>query len=98
MHADDFADITEALVFHPGFDQAAVDARKAHCASAALFEQVDQRLVDLSGQHHLDDIHGFLIGDAQAVHENRGLAQFLHQIGNLRPAAVHQHDFDADQP
>ena len=59
-------------------------------------DQRHQALVDLARQHHLHDVGGFRVGHAQAVDEFALFAQLLKHFGDLRPAAVHQHDLDAD--
>ena len=64
-------------------------------ADAAALEQRDQILVDLPGQHLLDDAHGLLIGVAQAAHKFGLLAHLFQHTVNSRAAAVHQHDTHA---
>ena len=98
MHLLDLSHISQALVLDGALQQAAVHAGKAHGFAALHLQQVDQGLVDLAGQNHLDDIHGFPVGDAEATHEFRLFAEPVHEIVDLRPAAVHQHDPDADEP
>ena len=67
----------------------------------------DERKIQLSaqrsqwmnaGEHYLDDIHRFLISDAQTVDKFRFLSQPVHEVVDLRAAAVHQHDAHADEP
>ena len=66
-------------------------------ADAAALEQRDQILVDLPGQHLLDDAHGLLIGVAQAAHKFGLLAHLFQHTVNSWAAAVHQHDTHAEQ-
>jgi hypothetical protein len=53
-------------------------------------------LVDGAREHHLDDLHGGVVGDAQPVDEARLHPGLLEHRGDLRPAAVHHHHVDAD--
>src|SRR5207248_6394496 len=58
--------------------------------------------VDLADQHHAGDVEGFRIGDPETIAELGLLAQPLHELADLRTAAVddnrahadgsHQHD------
>ena len=57
----------------------------------------NKALVDLARKHHLHDFGGFRVRHAQAAHKFALLAHALEHLGNFRPAAVHQHDLDADQ-
>ena len=98
VHLLDFAHEAQPLILDAALQQAAVHAGEADGLAALHLQQVDQGLVDLAGQHHLHDIHGFLVRHAQAVHEDRLLAQTIHQIIDFRPAAVHKHDMNADEP
>ena len=45
-------------------------------------------------KHHLDDLDGLLVGDAQAVDEFRLDAELLQHGRDLRAAAVHHHRID----
>ena len=49
--------------------------------------------VDLAHQHHAGDVEGVGVGDPQAVEELGLLAQPLHELADLGPAAV-----DDDRP
>ena len=72
--------------------------RQPHRAAAVApddVDEADQLLVDAAGEHHLDDAHGLLVGDAHAVDEARLHAQLVEHVGDLRPAAV---DDDRVQP
>ena len=53
-------------------------------------------LVDRTGQDHLDDIDGFLVGDPQAVDELRLDIDALQHLADLRSAAVDHDGIDAD--
>lgn len=74
-----------------------VEARQADGAAALKLNQIHERLVDLARQHHERHADGFLVRHAHAVDERAFLAHFAEHIGDLRPAAVHQHDLHADQ-
>ena len=59
--------------------------------------QVDDVLVDLAAEHHLDHVHGLVVGDAHALDELALLADALQQLVDLRAAAVHHHRIHAHQ-
>ena len=48
-------------------------------------------------QHHLDDVHRLLVGDAHAADELRLDAELLQQAADLRAAAVDDDRVDADE-
>ena len=62
--------------------------------AAGGVDVADDLLVDRAGQHHLDDLDGRLVGDAQAVDEFRLDAELLEHGRDLRAAAVHHHRID----
>ena len=78
-------------------DEGAVLAGQADGAAAVLVDQIDDVLVDLPAEHHLDHVHGLGVGDAHALDELALLAEALEQVVDLRPAAVHHHRVHADQ-
>ena len=80
-----------------GAHQSAVLAGEAHALTAGLIDQLDDFLVDLTGEHHLDDVHGLFVGDPHALHELALLADPGKQLFDLRPAAMHHDRIDADQ-
>ena len=80
-----------------GADEVAVLAGQADGLAAVLVDQVDDVLVHLAAEHHLDDFHGFGIGDAHALDELALLADAGQQVLDLRAAAVHDDDVEADQ-
>ena len=91
----DLTDVAEVNVrLALAHDHVAVHAAQAN---AAALEQRDQILVDLPGQHLLDDAHGLLISVAQAAHKFGLLAHLFQHTVNSRAAAVHQHDTHAEQ-
>ena len=93
-----FAHIAELLILHFGFDEISVHAAKSYGFSATLFKHGDKSLVDLSCKDHLDDVHGLLVGDSQAVDEFGLLAELVHHACNLRSASVNQNDLYSDEP
>ena len=72
----------------------AVLAAKPDGLAAGGVDVADDLLVDRAGQHHLDDLDGLFVGDAQAVDEFRLDAELLQHGGDLRAAAVHHHRID----
>ena len=57
----------------------------------------DDLAVDLADQRHAHDVDGLGVGDAQPVDELGLLAQASHELGDLRPAAVHDDRVHADE-
>ena len=72
----------------------AVLAAQADGLAAGGVDVADDLLVDRAGQHHLDDLDGLLVGDAQAGGEFRLDAELLQHGLDLRAAAVHHHRVD----
>ena len=66
--------------------------------AALVFDEVHQALVDLACEHHLNDVGGLFICDAQPVDELALFADFLKSIRYLGAAAVNQNDLYADEP
>ena len=102
IDAADFADMAEIDDFRRlsswrrffqgdffGADKIAVLAGQADRFTAVHVDQVDDLLVDQPAQHHLNHIHGLAVGDAHAVDEVRGFAEFLSKLADLRAAAMH---------
>ena len=98
-HVDlrDLAHVAEPLVAHARLDHLPVDAGQADRSAALLPDEIDERLVDLSGEHHLHDVGGLGVRDAQTVDKLRLLAELLQHIRDLGPAAVHEHDLHSDE-
>ena len=94
----DFSHIAQPFVLLGAFNQPPVHAGQAHRLAALHFQKVDQGFVHLARQHHLNDVHGLLVRDPPAFHEHGLLAQPVHQLIDLRPAAVNQHHPDTDEP
>jgi len=72
----------------------AVLAAQADRLAAGLVDIADQLLVDRAREHHLDDLDGRGIGDAQARREFRFDTEPLQHGRDLRPAAMHHHRID----
>ena len=66
--------------------------------TALFLQQVHQGLVYLTGQHHLHDVHRFLVGDPQTVDKYGLFAVFLHHFVDFGTTAVDQHHLDTDEP
>ena len=73
----------------------AVLAAQADRLAAGRVDEADDLLVDRAREHHLDDLDGGGIGDAQPAGELRLDAEPLEHLADLRPAAVHHHRIDA---
>src|SRR4030095_10353444 len=69
-------------------EEPGVLARKADRLAPVVIDAADDLLVDLTDQHHLDDLDRFLIGHAHAADEARLLAEPDHQGADLPGAAV----------
>ena len=57
----------------------------------------DDLAVDLADEHHAGDVDGLGVGDPLAVAELGHLAEPLHEVADLRAAAVHDDRPDADR-
>ena len=77
-----------------GEHEVAVFAAQPDRASSRFVDVRDDLLVDGPGQHHLDDLDGRRIGDAQAGREFRFDAQPGEHRLDLRAAAMHDHGID----
>jgi hypothetical protein len=62
-----------------------------------LFDILHELFVDFSGQNHLDNFHGFFVGDAQAVYKHGFFAHFLQGFCDKGAAAVYDNNPYADQ-
>jgi hypothetical protein len=80
-----------------GMDEITVLPGQADGLAAVAVDQVDDFLVHVAAQHHLYDVHGFVIGDAHALDEHAFLAQLVQHVIDLRAAAMHHHRVHADQ-
>ena len=79
------------------FDEVIVAAGDADGFRAALVEQGDNFFIDEAAEHHFDDAHGFVVGNAHSLDEFAFLADFFQHFVNLRPAAVDDDGVDADE-
>ena len=77
-------------------DERAVLPGQADRLAAVLVDEADDLLVELA-QHHLDDVHHPVVGDAHPLAELALDAHRLQQVADLRPAAVDDHRVHADQ-
>ncbi len=75
-------------------DHVAVLAGEPDRPPARRVDEADDLLVNRAGQHHLDDLDGFLVGNAQARGELGLDAEALEHLPDLRPAAMHDHRID----
>ena len=90
-------DVAEARVLAPGLDHAPVYAADAHGPAAGGLDEVDEALADLAGEHHLRYLGRLAVRDAQAVHESALHAHLVHDLADVRPAAVDEHHAHADE-
>ena len=70
-------------------DHVAVLAAQADRPAALGVDEADDLLVDRAGEHHLDDLDGRLVGDAQAGGKLRLDAELFQHGADLRAAAMH---------
>src|ERR1700693_1605665 len=72
-------------------DQAAVLTAQPHRHAAMLINEVDDRLVNLTDQDHLDNIQGLLVRDSHAANKAAGDPHLIEHFVDLRAAAM-DHD------
>ena len=77
-------------------DEGAVLPGEPDRLAAVLVDQADDLLVELA-QHHLDDVHHAIVGDAHALAELALDAHLLQQIADLRAAAVNDDGIHPDE-
>ena len=73
-----------------------VFAGQADGAPTVLANQAYDLLIHGAAQHHLDHVHGGVVGHAQATAEGRLDADAIEHAVDLRPAAVHHHHANTD--
>ena len=79
------------------FEHAAVYPGQPESLASAFAEHHHEVFVDLSGKDHLHDLGGLAVGIAQSADELRLFADAFEHLRDLGPAAVDEHDLDADQ-
>ena len=77
-------------------DQSSILAGEPHRGPAVAVDEIDDLLVHQAPEHHLDDAHRFVVGDAHAFYELRFLADALEEFADLRTAAMHHDRIHAD--
>ena len=78
-----------------GEDEPGVLAADPDGQRAVHVDGADDLAVDLADQHHAGDVDGLGVGDPLAVAELGHLAEPLHEVADLRAAAVHDDRPDA---
>ena len=76
--------------------EAGVDTAETNRRNVELAAGGEDARIDQPRQHHRGRIDRTLIGDASAFHHLCGHAEFLGEFGELRTAAVHEHDTNAE--
>ncbi len=76
--------------------QAAVDAADPDRGDAEAAAERDQLRVDQAVQDHADRVDGRSVGHATALNHAGLHAEFRRHVVELRAAAVHEHDADAE--
>ena len=79
-----------------GVDEGAVLSCEADRLAAVLVDEPDDFLVELA-QHHFDDVHDALVGDAHSLAEFALDAHLLQEVADLRAAAVHDDGIHPDE-
>ena len=97
VHAGDLAHQAVLFIQALRLKKLPVHAAKADGLAAQTAQLGHQVFIDLAAQHRLHHVHGDLIGIAQAVHKPGLVSQTAEHVGDLRPAAVHENDTDADE-
>lgn len=81
-----------------GGDRVGVLARHADGQRSVLVEQADELPLDLSGQHHADDVHRLGRRDAETGLEFADQALLVELGADLRAAAVHDDGLETGVP
>ena len=79
-----------------GAHEPRIHAREAHGVDAELAAGGEDARVDEAVQHHGRRVDRAVVGDAAAAHHARLDAERALHLVELRAAAVHQHDADAE--
>ena len=90
------AEINAVLVDLLRPEEPRVHPAHADRPATRLQEEPDNILVELAGEHHLHDFHGFGVGVAKSVYEFRFLAGLLEHGVDLGTAAVYEHGVHPD--
>ena len=95
----DLSHKAEIILLHQLFrhEHTPVQTAESQRLAAVLHEVLHQTLVDLSGENHLHNVHGFVIGVAHAIDEFALLADLVEHGVDFRTAAVNQHGVDTNQ-
>ena len=93
----DRADQAVAGVLLDGLEQAVIHAGQADGLAAHAVQRGHKVFVHPAAEHLLDDVHGLVVGVAQAVHEFGLLAHLAQHLVDLRAAAVDNDHMNADQ-
>ena len=94
VHVDDLSHMAQLRVKLGAAEHLAVHAAEADAAAPQLCHEV---FVHLTGQHLLDDLHGGVVGDAQAARKVALDAHFFEHLIDSRAAAVYQDHPHAQQ-
>ena len=94
---DDFAHQAVLLIQACCLEHLTVHTAQANSIAAQTIQLCHKVLVDLAAQDRLDNIHGGLIGIAQAIHKMRLVADLLQHVGNFRTAAMDNDHTDTNQ-
>mmetsp|Transcript_6952 Transcript_6952/g.17776 ORF Transcript_6952/g.17776 Transcript_6952/m.17776 type:complete len:215 (-) Transcript_6952:216-860(-) len=97
VHAAHVAHVTKLLVVRLSCgEHPCVLSAEPYGLSSRLVDERDDRFVNLPRQHRLDDLHGVVVRDTQAVVKPGLNADLVEPLVDLRPAAMDEHDADAD--
>ena len=75
-----------------GFNKACVFSRQSNRSTALCIDQADYFFVDQPTKYHLNDFHGFIIGNPHTINKRRFLTLLFQTLANLRPTTVN-HDW-----
>lgn len=97
---DDFGDVHFRIVAGEGqfarVNEVGIFAGETYRGTALAVNESDDIFVDETAEDHLDDVHGFAVGDAHALEEFAFFAESFQKLADLGAAAVDDHGVHAD--
>ena len=81
----------------PSSNQPTVLAGKTNSTTTCGVDQLNDFLIDLPGQHHFNNVHGFGISHSHPLDKLAFFSNAAQQLLDLRTAAVHNHGVNTNK-